>query len=84
MMVVRSSKKKGIVSLLRTLAVAVVLLGIDIAPVYAYIDPNIGGLFYQILLPLLIVIAGAWAVFRQWISRILSNLWERLRGREVD
>lgn len=49
------------------------------APAYAYIDPNAGGWLYQMLLPMLIAIAGAWAVLREKIRMYLSALAERFR-----
>ena len=48
---------------------------------YAYIDPNIGGWLYQLLFPLLIAIAGAWAAFRMKIGEFFSTLAKRLRGK---
>lgn len=35
------------------------------APAYAYIDPNAGGLITQILTPVLLMFAVAWAAFRR-------------------
>ncbi len=48
---------------------------------HAYIDPNLGGWLYQLLLPLLIAIAGAWAVLRHKISEFFSACAKRLRGK---
>lgn len=47
---------------------------------HAYIDPNVGGWLYQLLFPLLIAIAGAWAVLRHKISAFFSAFAKRLRG----
>jgi len=47
----------------------------------AYIDPNVGGWLYQLLFPLLIAIAGAWAVLRHKISEFFSSFAKRLRGK---
>lgn len=47
----------------------------------AYIDPNVGGWLYQLLFPLLIAIAGAWAVLRHKISEFFSRFGKRLRGK---
>ena len=58
-------------------AVASFVLGADTAQ--AYIDPNAGGLLYQLLFPLLIAIAGAWAVLRQKIRELFSALAARFR-----
>lgn len=48
---------------------------------HAYIDPNVGGWLYQLLFPLLIAIAGAWAVLRHKISEFFSSFAKRLRGK---
>jgi len=42
----------------------------------AYVDPNAGGLLYQILFPLIVAIGAAWAGLRHRIS----YWWMRLRG----
>lgn len=47
---------------------------------YAYIDPNVGGWLYQLLFPLLLAIAGAWAVLRHKIGEFFSTLAKKLRG----
>lgn len=47
----------------------------------AYIDPNVGGWLYQLLFPLLIALAGAWAALRHKISQLFSALARRLRGK---
>lgn len=46
---------------------------------FAYIDPNTGGWLYQMLFPLLIAIAGAWAVLRQKVAEYLSTLAAKFR-----
>lgn len=48
---------------------------------YAYIDPNAGGWLFQLLFPVLIAIAGAWAVLRQKIAQFLARLTRRILGR---
>ena len=50
-------------------------------PAYAYIDPNVGGWLYQLLFPLLIAIAGAWAALRHKLSELLAALARKLRGK---
>lgn len=52
--------------------VFIILLAIP-ATAYAYIDPNVGGWLYQLLFPLLIAIAGAWALLRQKIKAFFST-----------
>ena len=61
------------------LVLAIGLLAAD--PAYAYIDPNMGGWLYQLLFPLLIAIAGAWAAFRMKISQFLAALAKKIRGK---
>lgn len=55
------------------------LLGAD--PAYAYIDPNMGGWLYQLLFPVVVALAGAWAVMRQKIAHLVSRLLQRLRSK---
>lgn len=50
------------------------------APAWAYVDPNAGGLLYQILFPLLVAIGAAWAGLRHRIG----YWWSRLRGRKPE
>lgn len=45
---------------------------------WAYVDPNAGGLLYQILFPLIVAIGAAWAGLRHRIG----YWWARLRGRQ--
>lgn len=59
---------------------AFVVIGICVAlpaPAWAYVDPNAGGLLYQILFPLIVAIGAAWAGLRYRIG----SWWARLRGR---
>lgn len=48
---------------------------------HAYIDPNVGGWLYQLLFPLLIALAGAWAALRHKIGEFFSTCARRLRGK---
>jgi hypothetical protein len=61
------------------LAIAALVSGHQEA--HAYIDPNVGGWLYQLLFPLLIALAGAWAVLRHKISEFFSAFAKRLRGK---
>ena len=59
---------------------ALVVIGVFAAlpaPAWAYVDPNAGGLLYQILFPLIVAIGAAWAGLRYRIG----SWWARLRGR---
>jgi hypothetical protein len=64
----------------RIVLLALALLVFDPQEAHAYLDPNIGGWLYQLLFPLLIAIAGAWAVLRHKISEFFSALFKKLRG----
>jgi len=44
---------------------------------YAYVDPNAGGLLYQILFPVIVAIGAAWAGLRHHVSL----WWSRWRGK---
>ncbi|HEY5897074.1 MAG TPA: hypothetical protein VIV54_05890 [Burkholderiales bacterium] len=59
--------------------IAVLVLGQHEA--HAYFDPNVGGWLYQLLLPLVIAIAGAWAVLRHKIGEFFSACARKLRGK---
>jgi hypothetical protein len=64
--------------LLRTLLVATLLLP---SSVWAYIDPNVGGMLFQLLAPLFAAVVGAWLFLRRWIASQVRRLWRRLTGR---
>lgn len=44
---------------------------------FSYIDPNTGGLMFQLLFPILVAIGGAWVVFRRKIGGICKRLSRR-------
>jgi hypothetical protein len=48
---------------------------------HAYIDPNAGGILFQLLAPLFAGIVGAWLVARRWLAEQCRRLWRRLTGR---
>jgi hypothetical protein len=58
---------------LKSIGLALLALLTQTTPAYAYIDPNAGGVIFQILAPLFIVMAGAWAIFRRWLHRTLQR-----------
>ena len=51
---------------------------------FAYIDPNAGGLLFQLLAPLFAAVVGGWLFLRRWISEQLRRLWRRITGRAVE
>jgi hypothetical protein len=44
------------------------------ADALAYIDPNTGGLLFQLLAPLFIVLAAAWAFLRRGASHLVERV----------
>lgn len=70
-----------VAAMLRELLLVIVTLLCMPSHAHAYIDPNVGGWLYQLLFPLLIAIAGAWAVLRHKISEFFSAFARRLRGK---
>jgi len=67
-------------AVLRSVLLLLALLGV-IAPAQAYIDPNAGGLLFQLLAPLFAAAVGAWLFLRRWIAEHCRRLWRRLSGR---
>jgi hypothetical protein len=47
----------------------------------AYVDPNTGGLLFQLLAPLFAAIAGCWLFLRRWIADLFRRLWRLVTGR---
>ncbi len=45
----------------------------------AYVDPNSGGLLFQLLAPLFAAIAGCWMFLRRWFAALFSKLKHKLR-----
>lgn len=68
--------------LLMFAAVLALLLGPGAA--YAYIDPNAGGMLFQLLAPVFAAAVGAWLFLRRWIADTVRNLWHRLIGRRPE
>ena len=66
----------------RLLALAVLVLwSLQPLPALAYIDPNAGGMLFQLLAPLFAAAVGAWLFLRHWIAEFVRKLWHRLTGR---
>lgn len=47
----------------------------------AYIDPNAGGMLFQLLAPVFAAIVGVWLFLRRWIADLARRMWARLTGR---
>lgn len=60
-----------------------VLLSLLLQPVlaFAYIDPNAGGLLFQLLAPVFAAVIGAWLFMRRIIGDFFRRLWQRLTGK---
>ena len=63
------------------LLVALLVLLSQPLPAWAYIDPNAGGMLFQLLTPLFAAIVGGWLFLRRWIASLVRRLWLRLTGR---
>jgi hypothetical protein len=61
-----------------------ILLTLLLQPVwaFAYIDPNAGGLLFQLLAPLFAAVVGAWVFMRRTISNSIRAAWQKLRGKK--
>lgn len=66
---------------LRLPMIAVLLWALQPLPALAYIDPNAGGMLFQLLAPIFAAAVGAWLFLRRWIAEALRSLWHRLTGR---
>ena len=51
---------------------------------WAYIDPNAGGMLFQLLAPLFAAAVGGWLFLRRWISEQVRRMWRRITGRPTE
>lgn len=49
---------------------------------FAYIDPNAGGLLFQLLAPLFAAVVAAWVFMRRTIAHSIRMVWEKLTGKK--
>ena len=63
---------------------ALVALGLQPDAAHAYIDPNAGGMLFQLLAPVFAAAVGAWLFLRRWIAETVRNFWHRLIGRRPE
>ncbi|MDM4767534.1 hypothetical protein [Pelomonas sp. SE-A7] len=68
-------------SIERLLALFLLLFVACSGSAHAYIDPNAGGLLFQLLAPLFAAVVGAWLFLRRWIADFFRRAWRRLSGR---
>ena len=66
------------------LTILLLALGLQPDTALAYIDPNAGGLLFQLLAPMFAAAVGAWLFLRRWIAEAVRNLWHRLSGRRPE
>lgn len=64
-------------SLARVLAL---ILMLEPGLALAYLDPNTGGLLFQVLAPVFAAVAGVWFTLRRAIGQAFRNAWDRLRS----
>jgi len=69
--------------LCRALALAFMAAFCFVSPAHAYIDPNAGGMLFQMLAPLFAAAVGAWLFLRRWIAEWARRAWSRLTGRKA-
>ncbi|MBL0727925.1 hypothetical protein [Piscinibacter sp. HJYY11] len=48
---------------------------------FAYIDPNAGGVLFQLLAPIFAALIGGWLFMRRVIGNALRSLWRRITGK---
>lgn len=70
----------------RPLLLLAALLALWLQPgsAYAYVDPNAGGLLFQLLAPVFAAAVGGWLFLRRWITEVVRSLWHRLTGRRPE
>ena len=54
------------------------------ATAWAYIDPNAGGMLFQLLAPLFAAVVGGWLFLRRWIADLARRAWRRITGRSAE
>lgn len=68
-------------SVCRPLAIGLVA-AVSCNSAFAYIDPNAGGMLFQLLAPVFAAIVGAWLFLRRWIADLARRIWFKLSGRD--
>lgn len=63
-----------------TAALLAVVAGSHIEAAWAYIDPNSGGMLFQLLVPVFAAIVAFWAYLRSRIGGALRSIADRLKG----
>ena len=50
----------------------------------AYLDPNAGGLIYQILLPVIVAVTAGWRYLKMWLKSALQRLTQTKAKTKTD
>lgn len=67
-----------------TVKLCLLLCLLQPAAAWAYIDPNAGGMLFQLLAPLFAAAIGAWVFLRRWIAYQARRFWCRITGRPFE
>lgn len=67
--------------ILKSILLALIAVLVSVRPALAYIDPNTGGLLFQILAASFAVISGALLIFSRQIRMAVARLRRLLSGR---
>jgi len=51
---------------------------------HAYIDPNAGGMLFQLLAPVFAALIGGWLFLRRWIADFARRMWRKLSGQDPE
>lgn len=51
---------------------------------FAYIDPNAGGMLFQLLAPVLAAIVGGWLMVRRWLGQLIKRWFRRGLGKDSE
>ena len=68
----------------RFLSLALIVWVASTTPAHAYIDPNAGGLLFQLLAPVFAAFVGAWLFLRRWIADWARRVWRKVSGRGAE
>ena len=60
----------------------VILILLSSSSAHAYIDPNAGGLLFQLLMPVFAALTGVWMFCRRWLASYLRRLWRWIARRK--
>jgi len=61
----------------RTRLAVLLLLGLTTMDANAYIDPNTGGLLYQILLPIIVAVTAGWRYLKLSVVHLFRTFFHR-------